>query len=338
MTIKESVSLKALNTFGLDVYAKYFAQIANEDDLREVLSSRVLSGQAHLILGGGSNILFKGDFDGLVLKNELLGKEIVFEDDKEAIVKIGAGENWHEFVLWALDKGFYGAENLSLIPGTVGASPIQNIGAYGVELKDIFQSLEAIHVETLKKEFFLKKDCDFGYRSSIFKEKYSNQYFITSISFALKKENNVNISYGEVGKVLEEMQLQVITPKAVSDAIIQIRSSKLPNPAIVGNAGSFFKNPEIDQAHFQRLQAKYPNIVYYALNDNSFKIPAGWLIDQCGWRGKVVGNTGTYKNQALVIVNHGGASGEEIITLTKKIEQSVLDKYDIQLVREVNIV
>jgi UDP-N-acetylmuramate dehydrogenase len=338
MTIQENISLKSYNTFGINANAKYFSIIENEDNLKELLSDKIISTQKHLVLGGGSNILLKGDFDGVVLKNEIFRKEVVSETEDEVLLKVGAGENWHQFVLWSLEQGYFGLENLSLIPGTVGASPIQNIGAYGVELKDVFESLEAIDVKTLKKECFLKKDCDFGYRNSIFKKKYKNQLYITSVTFRLSKKNIVNVSYGAIQKVLTEMQLEQITPKAVSNAVIQIRSSKLPNPAIIGNAGSFFKNPEINQALHQILEKKFSNLIYYPLANNHFKIPAGWLIEQCGWKGKIVGNTGTYKNQALVIVNHGNATGEEVIALTEKIEKSVLEKFDIQLVREVNII
>ena len=338
MTIQENISLKPYNTFGLDAKAKYFTKIATQDGLKNVLSDKVVSSEKQLILGGGSNILLKGDFDGLVLKNEIFGKEVISETKDHVLIKIGAGENWHQFVLWSLERNYFGLENLSLIPGTVGASPIQNIGAYGTELKDIFHSLEAIDVKTLKIETFLRKDCNFGYRNSIFKNKYKNQLYITSVTLKLSKESKINVSYGAIQKVLAEMQLERVTPKAVSDAIIQIRSSKLPNPAVIGNAGSFFKNPEINQPFFQSLQTKFPNLIYYQLANDCFKIPAGWLIEQCGWKGKIVGNTGTYKNQALVIVNHGDATGKEIIDLTEKIEKSVLDKFKIQLTREVNII
>ncbi len=338
MTIQENISLKPYNTFGLNAHAKYFTRIGNEDNLIALLSDKTLSTEKQLVLGSGSNILLKGDFDGVVLKNEIFGKEVISETEDKVLVKIGAGENWHQFVLWSLEQGYFGLENLSLIPGTVGASPIQNIGAYGLELKDVFESLEAIEVKTGKKEVFFKKDCNFGYRNSIFKKKYKGQFYITSVTLRLSRKNTVNVSYGAIQKVLTEMELEQITPKAVSDAVIQIRSSKLPNPAVIGNAGSFFKNPAINQSLFQDLQKKFPSLVFYPLANNYFKIPAGWLIEQCGWKGKIVGNTGTYKNQALVIVNHGHATGKEIIDLTEKIENSVLEKFNIKLDREVNIV
>lgn len=339
MNWSQNIALQPFNTFGIAVTARQMLRLSSEEEVIQHFLNDDFKAQKQLILGGGSNLLFQQDyFDGIILKNEIKGKTVESETEEEVIVRAGAGENWHEFVLWTLAQGYFGLENLSLIPGTVGASPVQNIGAYGVELQDVFASAIAIHKQTGQKHVFKSTDCEFGYRNSVFKTKYKDQFCITSVSFRLSKKPIINDSYGAIKNTLEAMHLTVITPKAVSDAVIQIRSSKLPNPAVIGNAGSFFKNPEISNTQLTRLQTHYPAIIHYPLANEMEKIPAGWLIEQCGWKGKKVGNTGTYQHQALVLVNHGNATGAEIVALAERIEASVFKKFGIQLSREVNIV
>lgn len=335
MKFYSNYSLRAYNTFGLDVEAKQFGIVEDTSELLEILKEQA---SPVFVLGGGSNILLTKPVEGLVLKNNILGKTIVEDGTQNCLVSVGAGENWHEFVLWCIEHGLGGIENLSLIPGTVGAAPIQNIGAYGVELEQVFHSLEAIHLETGVINVFDKKACDFAYRSSVFKKAYKGQFCITSVQLKLTKLHHLNLSYGTIGKTLKEMGVQTPTIKSVSDAIIQIRQSKLPDPVQLGNAGSFFKNPEIPKEQFETLQVQFPNIVHYPLPKGGVKVPAGWLIEQCGWKGKVVGNTGCYKNQALVIVNYGGATGQEILELSQEIIKSVQGKFGILLELEVNVI
>lgn len=332
----KNVSLQAYNTFGLEANAADFVCINSLDQLRKVLQDNTLEVK---ILGGGSNILLTKDVDFLVLKNELKGKSILSRGKEGVKVAVYSGENWHQFVLWTLDNQLAGIENLSLIPGTLGASPIQNIGAYGVELKDVFVELEAVHLSTGELRTFTKEECQFGYRDSVFKRELRGQYFITKIILELKdfEEAEVSTSYGAIQHILEQKKITSPTPKDISDAVIEIRSSKLPDPKDLGNAGSFFKNPVISAAHFKRVQAKFPDIVHYPLTDGTFKVPAGWLIEHAGWKGKRIGNTGSHARQALVLVNYGGATGQEIKQLSDDIIQSVKDKYDISLEREVNI-
>jgi UDP-N-acetylmuramate dehydrogenase len=288
------------------------------------------------VLGGGSNILFTQDFDGLVLKNEIKGIKCIDEDDKTVYVEVGAGENWHQFVLYCIDKQWCGVENLSLIPGTVGASPIQNIGAYGVEIKDVFYSLSALNIETSQIECFDIEQCQFGYRSSVFKTIYKGKYVILSVTFCLKKNPDLKIGYGDIQKILEK-DPSAPTIKSVSDAVIAIRKSKLPDPAEIGNSGSFFKNPEVPTAVFADLKIKFPHIVGYQVSDRSTKIPAGWLIEQAGWKGRTIGNIGVHKNQALVLVNYGGGSGAAIYQLALDIQKDVQLKFGVLIEPEVNI-
>ncbi|MGB0864622.1 MAG: UDP-N-acetylmuramate dehydrogenase [Saprospiraceae bacterium] len=340
MSIQSNISLQPYNTFGIDAIAKQFLSIESISTLQKTIQDLQSSNQSVFILGGGSNILLKNDISALVLKMDLKGKSIFKKEENNIWVKAKAGENWHDFVLWTLQQNYYGLENLSLIPGTVGASPIQNIGAYGVELKDVFESLEAVHLQTGEIKTFNKEACLFGYRDSIFKNKLKGQFCIVSVTFKLSTLPTIRTDYGAIKTQLQVMEIpeKDWTPQAVSDAVIAIRSSKLPNPAEIGNSGSFFKNPEIPLAQFETLKTQFPHIVSYALPNNQFKIPAGWLIEQCGWKGKVVGNTGTYKHQALVLVNHGNATGEEIYNLSTQIIQSVKNKFGIELSREVNVV
>ena len=337
MSIYENHSLLLHNTFHIDCAAKYFTEINSIDALLELQQSDVFKSNELLMLGGGSNILFTKNFNGLVVKNSLLGKELIKEDADYYYVKIGAGEGWHDFVLWCIANNYAGVENLSLIPGRVGASPMQNIGAYGVEIKDVFESLEAVHAKDGSKKIFTNSECEFGYRESVFKRKLRNQYIITSVVFKLKKKTNFNTSYGAIEKELEVMGIKDLSIKAISDAVIRIRSSKLPDPKVIGNAGSFFKNPEILTAQCEALKQQFPNIVSYPLENGNAKLAAGWLIEQAEWKGKRFGDAGVHVNQALVLVNYDKAQGNEIYDLSSKIVESVKTKFGVELEREVNI-
>ncbi len=336
MTLIENQSLQALNTFGIPARARYFATADSEADLRAAFQQGIIP---LLILGGGSNMLLTQDFNGLVVKNNLLGKEIVEETEASAIVRAGAGENWHQFVCWALEQGLGGVENLSLIPGTVGAAPIQNIGAYGVELRDVFFKLEAMDIATGTVHVFTKNDCRFGYRNSIFKQELKGRYCITRVYLQLSKTNHqINTEYGAIRETLAARGITQPSIRDVSDAVIAIRTSKLPDPAKLGNAGSFFKNPEIEPAHFDQLRQAFPNIVAYPGSDGKIKVPAGWLIEQCGWKGIRRGGAGCYEKQALVLVNYGNASGADIWQLAQDIVDSVERRFAIRLQPEVNVI
>jgi UDP-N-acetylmuramate dehydrogenase len=335
MQLTENFSLKPYNTFGINVMAKYFVAFANTNELAEILENK---NEHKLILGGGSNILFTKNYDGLILKNEIAGIEKINEDDTHVYIRAGAGVGWHEFVLYCINNNFAGVENLSLIPGSVGASPMQNIGAYGVEIKDVFHELEAYNIEEKKLVTFSKNDCAFGYRESIFKNKYKGQFVITSVTFKLNKIPKYNTSYGAIETELEKMAVQSLSIKAISDAVIHIRQSKLPDPKQIGNAGSFFKNPTIQNTQFEKLKNEFPNIVGYAVGENETKLAAGWLIEQCGWKGYRKGDAGCHEKQALVLVNYGNAIGEEILQLSEKIIGSVKLKFDVLLSREVNVI
>lgn len=335
MKIQENISLLPFNTFGLPARAPYFAEIHNVHDLREALRSGI---RPVFVLGGGSNVLFTRDPEGLVLKNSIRGIEVVRRFKNRIWVRIGGGEVWHDFVLWAVQNGYGGVENLSLIPGTVGAAPVQNIGAYGVELKDVFVGLQAVELATGRLRHFSGKDCRFGYRDSFFKKEGKGKFCITSVTLSLTiHRHHINISYGDVRKTLEARGINQPGIADVSRAVIQIRSSKLPDPARIGNCGSFFKNPETDRTVLERIRQQYPNAPSYDLPDDRVKIPAGWLIEQCGWKGKRVGNTGCYEKQALVLVNHGGARGEEVKDLAFAIIESVERTFGVRLEPEVNI-
>lgn len=346
MQIQENRSLKKYNTFGIDVCAKYFTEFNSESQLEEALefNRQQTTNNKLLTLGGGSNILFTKNFDGLVLKNEIKGIEVVNEDEEFIYVKAGAGENWHRFVLYCIKNNFCGVENLALIPGNIGASPMQNIGAYGVEVKDVFYCLEAYHLQDKKLVTFNLSDCAFGYRESVFKTKYRNQFIITNVTYKLNQQPIFNTSYGAIEQELEKMGITQLNVKAISDAVINIRSSKLPNPNEIGNAGSFFKNPEIENSKFQILHSKFPTIVSYNLPNGNVKIAAGWLIEQCGpkngtsWKGFRNGDVGCHGKQALVLVNYGNAKGNEIYTLSTQIVESVKEKFGVELEREVNII
>lgn len=336
MQIQENISLKAFNSFGIDAKARYFASFNSTEDLSELLTPD--SRLSTLILGGGSNILFTKDFEGLVLKNEIKGITEIHEDSEYVYVKTGAGENWHQFVLYCISRNWGGVENLSLIPGNVGASPMQNIGAYGVEIDELFWDLEAWHIKEKRLVTFTKNDCEFGYRESVFKKKYKNQFIILNVTYQLRKKPRYNTSYGAIEQELEKMGVRELTIKAISDAVINIRSSKLPDPAKIGNAGSFFKNPSVTSEQFRILKSKFENIVGHENIDGTFKLAAAWLIEQCGWKGFRRGDAGCHDKQALVLVNYGNAKGDEIYNLSEEILQSVKERFEVNLEREVNII
>ena len=336
LQIRENVSLKNFNTFGIDVRARYFVEIAHEDDLKELFLDPKWLQVQRLVLGGGSNVLFTKDFEGLVIRMNIRGIEHRISHE-EVYVEAGAGENWNELVNYCVSHNFAGMENLSLIPGSVGASPVQNIGAYGVELKDVFDSCRAFEISTRQIKTFVKEACGFGYRESVFKGELKNQFIITSVKFKLSLQPKVNTTYGAIKDELQNRGINQPTIEDVSKVVSQIRVSKLPDPSTIGNAGSFFKNPVIGSAQFTRLKEAFPNLVSFPAGENQVKLAAGWLIEQCGWKGKVVGQTGTYKNQALVLVNHGNASGAEIFALSSQIIDSVYNKFGVVLQREVNV-
>ena len=336
--IQENISLKEYNTFGLEANARYFCEINSKEDLIKLISSDLFKKSKYLILGGGSNILLTSDYDGLVIKNNICGQEII--EENEAFVKIRSysGNVWHKLVIYCVNNGWGGIENLSLIPGSVGAAPMQNIGAYGVELKNVFESLEAIELSTGKLKTFSKADCKFEYRQSIFKNKLKDKFFIYSINLKLSKSPDINTSYGAIKDTLKEMKISDPGIKDVSNAVISIRRSKLPDPIVLGNSGSFFKNPIIENDFYNKIKKTYPNIVGYPNGETHTKVAAGWLIEQCGFKGKRVGNTGSHKDQALVLVNYGNAKGEEIWSLAKNIKKSVKETFGIDIDPEVNII
>ncbi len=344
MQVQENVSLKPYNTFGIDVAARYFASFKSVEELQSILTDNQNSKIKNFILGGGSNTLFTGDFDGIVLKNEISGKEKIDEDENFVYIRCGAGENWHQFVLHCIENNWAGIENLSLIPGCVGASPMQNIGAYGVEIKDVFHELTAFHLQEQTNYHFTITDCAFGYRESVFKRKYKDQFVILDVTLRLNKKPGFNTSYGAIEAELNQMGVQELTIQAISRAVINIRSSKLPDPDKIGNAGSFFKNPSITALAFQNLKSKFQNIVGYENADGTVKLAAGWLIEHSGptqeqgWKGFRNGDAGVHAKQALVLVNYGHASGKDIYELSQQVMQSVFEKFGVLLEREVNII
>lgn len=336
MQILQNISLKPYNTFGIDVLAKHFVSVTNIDDLKNILKLKEFSNK--LILGGGSNMLLTKDYNGLVIHINMKGVEIVSDNGDTVWVKAHAGENWHQFVLWCIENNYGGIENLSLIPGNVGTAPIQNIGAYGVELKDVFDSCEAISLESNKIQIFTKSECDFGYRNSIFKQDKKRKFIITSVIFKLTKgQHKLNINYGAITSQLKASNIKNPTIKDVSNAVIAIRKSKLPNPKEIGNSGSFFKNPVISNSQFKTLAENFNDLPSYPISESEVKIPAGWLIEKAGFKGKRLGNYGVHKNQALVLVNYGGAKGEEILNLSKLIQKTVKRLFNISIEAEVNI-
>ena len=337
MQVAENFSLKQYNTFGVDVMARKFISVHRTDELRDVLQQAYAS--EIFVLGGGSNMLLTKDIDKTVIHIGLKGIELISESRDEVILKVGAGENWHQFVLYCIEKGYGGLENLSLIPGNVGTAPVQNIGAYGVELKDSFESCEAMRIQTLEIDSFNAEQCEFGYRNSVFKNKLKGEYIITSVNFRLsKKDHKLSTTYGAIQAELDKHEIKEPTIKNVSDAVISIRQQKLPDPRELGNSGSFFKNPVIKETEFKKLQKQFPEMPFYALHANQIKIPAGWLIDQAGLKGYRQGDAGVHKNQALVLVNYGNATGQEILALSKEIQNKIYKKYGIQLEPEVNVI
>ncbi len=338
LIVQRNVSLRPYNTFGLNENAGFLAIVESIDDLDEVFLSGRFRSQRKMILGGGSNVLFTRGFTGVIAKNEIKGLHIMSETNTEVVVSIGSGENWHQFVLWCVERGFGGVENLSLIPGTVGAAPMQNIGAYGVELKDVFHSLEAYEIKSGKLVKFYKEDCKFGYRYSIFKGELKDKYVITKVNFKLKKQPDFNTSYGDIQVTLAQMGVEELTLENVSQAVINIRQSKLPDPIEIGNAGSFFKNPIIEKLHYEALEAQFPDIKSYPIDEESVKVPAGWLIEKAGWKGYKDGAFGVHDKQALVLVNFHGARGKDILKLSKQIQKSIQQKFGIDLEREVNVI
>ncbi|MFT5846013.1 MAG: UDP-N-acetylmuramate dehydrogenase [Psychroserpens sp.] len=337
MNVQNDISLKPYNTFGIDVKAKYFISISSVEDLKKVFSSEKFPQK--FILGGGSNMLLTKDIDALVIHLNLKGKTVIEHTENEVLVQCQAGENWHEFVLWVLEHNFGGLENLSLIPGNVGTSPIQNIGAYGVELKDTFHACEALNLETLAIETFTNTDCKFGYRNSIFKQDVKGKYIIINVTFKLTtNEHKLHTNYGAITSELEDNSINQPTIQDVSKAVIAIRESKLPNPKEIGNSGSFFKNPVISKEAFLKLQNNFPDAPHYIVSETEIKVPAGWLIEQAGFKGKRFGNYGVHKKQALVVVNYGGASGKDIFELSKLIQKTVARIFGIPIEAEVNII
>ncbi len=334
--IEHDIDLQPFNTFGLSSVAERLVHVGSPEDVVEYFTSSQPS--PSLVLGGGSNMLLTRDLPGTSLKIELPGIELIQEDADHVYVKVGAGEVWHEFVLHAISQGWAGVENLSLIPGNVGAAPMQNIGAYGVEIKDVFHELEAFLTEDKSFASFDLADCAFGYRESVFKRGLKHKAIITSVTFKLSKQPSFNTSYGAINQQLEAMGVEDLSIKAVSDAVIAIRQSKLPDPKKIGNSGSFFKNPVIEQVHFEQLQERYPRIVGYPAGEDQIKVAAGWLIENAGFKGKRIGNYGVHAKQALVLVNYGGATGKEVYDLSEEIIRSVQELYGIGLEREVNVI
>lgn len=336
MQIQENVSLQPYNTFGFDVRARYFVSIASVADLQALLRHPEWKHVPRWILGGGSNVLLTSDVDALVMRIEIKGIELIREDADQVWIRAGAGENWHGFVLYCVENAYAGVENLSLIPGTVGAAPMQNIGAYGVEIKDVFEELEAVEIATGDRRTFDGPACAFGYRESVFKRSLKDRYVITSVTFRLQKRPLFHLDYGDIRQTLADMHAGIPSLRAVSDAVIRIRRSKLPDPAVIGNAGSFFKNPEIPRAEFDALKKQYPALPGFPVNADTVKIPAGWLIEQAGWKGHREGPVGVHDRQALVLVHYGAGTGRQIRALAEKVQAAVNGKFGILLSPEVN--
>ena len=337
MEILNHFSLKNYNTFGIEANAKQFVGVHSVADLKTVLIENKTKNK--FILGGGSNMLLTKDIDALVIHIDLKGKKIVEENEDFVWVESQAGENWHEFVLWTINQNFGGLENMSLIPGNVGTTPVQNIGAYGTEIKDTFVSCSAIKIDTLEMKIFSKEECHFGYRESVFKNEVKDQYIITSVVFKLTKRNHkINISYGDIALELEKNNITTPTLKDVSNAVIAIRQSKLPDPKVLGNSGSFFKNPIVLKSDFEKIHQKFPEMKFYEISETEVKVPAGWLIEQAGFKGKRYGDAGIHKNQALVLVNYGSATGQEILNVSKEIQDTIFRTFGISIEAEVNII
>ncbi len=337
MEILHNFSLKKYNTFGIEAKAKQFVAVHSSEELKTILQEN--KSHKKFILGGGSNMLLTKDIDALVIHIDLKGKKIIEENDDFVWVESQAGENWHEFVLWTIDQNFGGLENMSLIPGNVGTTPVQNIGAYGTEIKDTFVSCEAMTIASQEMKTFLKEDCHFGYRESVFKNQAKDQYVITSVVFKLTKRNHkINISYGDITSELEKNNIINPSLKDVSNAVIAIRQSKLPDPKNLGNSGSFFKNPILLKSDFEKIHQQFPEMKYYDVSETEVKVPAGWLIEQAGFKGKRFGDAGIHKNQALVLVNYGNATGQEILNISKDIQETIFKTFGIHIEAEVNVI
>jgi UDP-N-acetylmuramate dehydrogenase len=337
--LTENQSLQPYNTFGIEAKARWFARIQSMDELRSLLQLPEVKQQPKLILGQGSNVLLHGDFDGLVIKNELTGVETLDENEDRVTLRVQSGENWHALVQKCAQLDYGGIENLALIPGTCGAAPIQNIGAYGVEIKEVIDEVHGMDIHTHHMHTFSNEACAFGYRESVFKHAWREKFFISSITLTLtKKSHPLRIEYGAIREVFQQRHIQHPTIQDVRDAVVSIRESKLPDPRVIGNAGSFFKNPTIGVTQYQSLQKSYGSVPGYATVNQNVKIPAAWLIEQCGWKGKRVGRVGVHVHQALVLVHYGGAQGEEIFSLARAIMKSVKEKFDVDLTPEVNII
>ena len=337
MQIHNNFSLKKYNTFGIEAKAKQFVAVHSTDELKSILENH--ASDKKFILGGGSNMLLTQDRDALVIHVDLKGKKIIKEDDDFVWVESQAGENWHEFVLWTINQNFGGLENMSLIPGNVGTTPVQNIGAYGTEIIDTFVSCEAMNILSQEMKSFTKEECNFGYRESIFKQEAKDKYVITSVVFKLTKRNHkINTSYGDITKELEKQNVTTPTLKDVSNAVIAIRQSKLPDPKELGNSGSFFKNPIISKELFEKVRQKFPEVKFFEVSPTEVKVPAGWLIEHSGLKGYRKDDAGVHKNQALVLVNYGNATGQDILNLSKYVQKTVFDKYGIKIEAEVNVI
>lgn len=337
MEIQHNISLKPYNTFGIDAKAKHFVQINRIEDLRQALELQEYPEK--FVISGGSNLLITRDIEALVLHINMKGIRIVRENKDEVVLNVMAGENWHHLVLWTLDKDYGGLENLSLIPGNTGTAPIQNIGAYGVELKDVFESCDAMEIASRKLVTFTREACEFDYRDSFFKKQGKEVYIITSVTIRLRKRNHeLHTTYGAIDKELQKNGIKNPSIHDVSRAVIAIRQSKLPDPNVLGNSGSFFKNPVLDKTEFLQFQKNHPEAPYYTVSPSTFKVPAGWLIEQCGFKGKKFGDAGVHKNQALVLVNHGAATGAQILALAHRIQKEVQSKFGIKILPEVNII
>jgi UDP-N-acetylmuramate dehydrogenase len=337
MVILNNFSLKNYNTFGIEAKAQQFVAVHTVPELKSILDQN--KSNKKFILGGGSNMLLTKDIEALVIHIDLKGKRILKEDDDFVWIEGQAGENWHEFVLWNIDQNFGGLENMSLIPGNVGTTPVQNIGAYGTEMKDTFVSCEAINIENQETKTFTKEECHFGYRESVFKHEVKDQYVITSVVFKLTKRNHkINTSYGDITAELAKNDITTPTLKDVSNAVIAIRKSKLPDPAELGNSGSFFKNPILLKTNFEKIHQKFPEMRFFDISETEVKVPAGWLIEQAGLKGKRFGDAGIHKNQALVLVNYGGATGQEILDVSKTVQDTVFNTFGIHIEAEVNII
>jgi UDP-N-acetylmuramate dehydrogenase len=337
MQIQNNFSLKKYNTFGIEAKAKQFVAVHSIEELKQILAT--YKTEAKFILGGGSNMLLTQDINALVIHVDLKGKKIIKEDDDSVWVESQAGEVWHEFVLWSIDQNFGGLENMSLIPGNVGTTPVQNIGAYGTEIKDTFVSCTAVAIASQELRTFTKEECKFGYRESIFKQEAKDQYVITSVVFQLTKRNHkINTAYGDITKELEKNNIVTPTLKEVSNAVIAIRQSKLPDPKELGNSGSFFKNPIIPKELYEKAHKQFPEMPHYVVSETEVKVPAGWLIEQAGFKGKRFGDAGIHKNQALVLVNYGNATGQEILAVSRDIQATVFNKFGIAIEAEVNVI